>query len=288
MINCFIALRDNFYFGGGAHESSMHPFVLVATLLAALSVLLLRRKYALAPTLVVAFLTPFGEQLLIGGFHFFALRLIIIVGLVKIIWLKFTSKGPLVGRGLHPIEKIFFPWAVLHAATFVLLFRDTGAVAYQTGFLLDACGGYLVFRFFVQDRGDILRTAKVLVFIAAVLALGMGSEYVTRVNAFNAINTGTVMPLIREGKVRAQGIFANSITAGTFGATLFPLFFWLWKRGNMTLGAIGLVASSVIALTSMSSTGLMAYLQEYWRSACGPFESICGHSAGASYLPCSA
>jgi hypothetical protein len=252
-------LRDNFYFGGGAHESSMHPAVLLATLLAVLSILVLRRKYAFAPVLVVAFLTPFGEQLLIGGFHFFALRIIILVGLAKLMWLKCSSKAPL-GRGLHQIEKIFFAWAILHAATFILLFRDTGAVTYEMAFLLDACGGYVLFRYFIQDKSDVLRMIKTLSLIAAILAVCMGFEYMTRVNVFSYINTRTIVPWVRDGRVRAQGIFANSITAGTFGASLFPLFFLLWKSGTRILGALGLVASSVIAVTAMASTGVMAYL----------------------------
>lgn len=238
----------------------MHPVVLVATLLAALGLLVLPRKYALVPVLIVTFLTPTGEQLLVGGFHFFAPRIIILAGLVRLIWIRASSRTRLFGRGLQLIDKMLLVWAVLHAVTFMLLFRDTGAIANQLAFLLDACGGYLVFRYFIQDREDVLRAAKTLVIVAAVLAACMGYEYLSRVNLFSYINGFTIVPWVRDGRVRAQGIFSNSITAGTFGATLFPLFFWLWKGGEARLlGVVGLAASTVIAVTSMASTGIMAY-----------------------------
>ena len=238
----------------------MHPIVLAATLLAALAVLVLPRKHAFVPVLVVVFLTPVDQQLLVGGFHFLVMRIIIVTGLLRLAWMKLSAPTRVFGHGLQLIDKMFFAWAVLHATTFVLLFRDTGAVIYQLAFLLDA-GGYLLFRYFIQDREDVLRVTKTLVLVAAVLAVCMGYEYLNRVNVFSYINSFTIVPWVRDGRVRAQGIFANSITAGTFGATLFPLSFWLWKGGKAKLlGVVGLAASSVIAVTSMASTGVMAYL----------------------------
>lgn len=252
-------MDDHFQFGGGASESTMHPIVLAATLCAALGILILPKKYAFAPILIIAFLVPVGQQVLFGGFHFFAVRILIIVGSLRLIAAFFRKR--LFGQGLQSIDKMILALPILHAVTFILLFRDTGAVTYEFGFLLDACGGYLLFRYFVQDRGDVLQVAKTLVFVAAVLAICMGYEYLTRVNLFSYINSFTIVPWVREGRVRAQGTFSNSITAGAFGATLFPLFFWLWKCTKAKLlGAAGLIAASVIALTSMASTGLMAYL----------------------------
>jgi hypothetical protein len=93
-----------------------------------------------------------------------------------------------------------------------------------------------------------------------VLAACMGYEYLTRRNVFSYINGYTIVPWVRDGRVRSQGTFANSITAGVFGATLLPLFFWLWKGGKARLlGVVGLAASGVIAVTSMASTGIMAF-----------------------------
>jgi len=48
---------------------------------------------------------------------------------------------------------------------------------------------------------------------------------------------------VRDNKIRAQGPFAHSILAGTFGAVLVPLFVGLWWKSKK-YGKIALVAFS--------------------------------------------
>jgi hypothetical protein len=239
----------------------MHPIVQVSVLMGALGVLFLPRRIAFLPAVTVTFLTPFGEQLLVGGFHVFVIRIIILAGLLRLIRIKTSSRTVIFSNGVQRLDVLFIAWALVHAGTFILLFSDTGAVTYEVAFLLDACGGYVLARYFIRDREDVLRVVKTFVLVASILALCMYYEYLTRKNLFNYINTVSIVPWVRDGRVRAQGIFANSITAGVFGGTLFPLFFWLLKSGKAkVLGVAGLVASSVIAITSMASTGVMAFL----------------------------
>ena len=60
----------------------------------------------------------------------------------------------------------------------------------------------------------------------------------THTNVFGFL--GGVPPLgvaIRDGKVRATGSFAVYITAGVFGATLLPLFIWLWSDAKSRISA---------------------------------------------------
>jgi hypothetical protein len=252
-------LGDHFNFGGGATQSTMNPVVLAAAVLAALALLVLPRKYAILPSLIVVFLTPAGQQLLFDGFHFFVPRIIAVAGLLRLVRMKVSSRTRLFGDGLKTIDKLFFAYAMLHAATFIFLFKDMGAVTYQLGLLLDACV-YLVCRCFIRDREDVLRIVKTMALVAVVLGTCMGYEYLSRVNVFSYINSFSIVPWLRDGRVRAQGTFSNSITAGTFGATLFPLFFWLWKGGKAKVfGILGLVAASAIAVTAMASTGIMAF-----------------------------
>jgi hypothetical protein len=56
-------------------------------------------------------------------------------------------------------------------------------------------------------------------------------------------------------------VFQHSLTAGTFAATLVPLFVLLWKNGRGKVMAIaGLIACTVMTVCSNSSTPLMAYV----------------------------
>lgn len=252
---------DNFQFGGGANASTMTSFVLGITLLATLLFVGLKRKYAAIPVLLVTFLTPFGAQVLIGGFHFFVIRIFVIAGLLRMASCKATSRGSVFGGPLTIFDKIILLWECSHIVTFILLYREAGAVAVQAASALDVLGVYFIFRYLLQGTEDILRAVKALTIVAAVMAACMSYESATRINVFSYINTHTIVPWLREGKVRAQGVFGNSITAGTFGATLMPLFFWLIKSGKAKIwGFVGIVSASLIALTSVASTGVTAYL----------------------------
>jgi hypothetical protein len=248
-------------FGGGASATTMTPVVLAATLLALVLVLVLPRKYAVAPILVVVFLTPSGQQILAGGFHFYVIRIIILAGVLRLLAVKLFTGKPLFAGGLNSFDKAFALWVFVRGIAGMLLFRQSGAIVSNMALWLDAFGIYFIIRHFLQDGEDILRTAKEFVPVAAILAVCMFYESVTRVNLFSYIAGHVIVPWIRNGMVRAQGVSGNSITAGAIGATLLPLFFWLWKSGKARLwGVIGLAASTIISLTSVASTPITGYL----------------------------
>lgn len=253
-------MDHNLGFGGGAAASTMHPAVLVLSLIAAVAVLLLPRKYALAAVLGPTFLTPYGEQLYIGGLHLYVIRILVLAGGLRLVWVKLSSSKPLFGAALSSLDKVFVLWAFFRAATFVLLYQVIGAFVAQTAFCLDAIGGYFLFRYLIQDRDDIVWATKIFALVVTILAVCMVFEYETRINIFSYIDTHAITPWLRDGRIRAQGTFGNSITAGVFGATLLPLFFWLWKSvGAKFWCCLGLTASTIIVLTSVASTAVMAY-----------------------------
>jgi hypothetical protein len=248
-------LGPNFQFGGGASESSITPAVLALTILAVVLVLVLPRKYAVAPILVVTFLTPFGEQILAGGLHLYVIRILVLASALRLLIVKLLTGKPLFAGGLNGLDKVFCLWAFIRGIAYILLLREGGAVLNQMGAWLDLFGVYFLFRYLIQDKEDISRAIKMLALIAAVLAACMFYEHQTRINVFSNLAGHAIVPWIRNGSVRAQGVFGNSITAGTFGAVLLPLFFWLWKSGKARLwGVIGLAAATIVAVTSMAST----------------------------------
>ena len=87
----------NFSFGGGAATSTMHPVMLVAVIVAALLLLFGPRKYGAGSILLVVFLGSVGQQLYVGGFHFYAMRILILAGLIRLMGAKFTSATPIFG-----------------------------------------------------------------------------------------------------------------------------------------------------------------------------------------------
>ncbi len=247
-------------FGGGASDSTMHPVVLIAMILATMLILTLPRKYVIAPVLLSIFLIPLGQQLYVGGVHWLAPRIIILCGLIRVIMINATSKRLLSG-GFGSIDRLFFGCVFCEVVGFVLQYNfQSEAVTQQLGILIDFLGGYFLLRALIEDETDIYRALKWMAFVACVLAVGMVWEQVTLQNVFGLLGGTRVTPEIREGKIRSQGAFQHSILAGTFGATLLPLFFLLWKNGCAKLSAAaGIVGCTVMTICSNSSTPLLTY-----------------------------
>ena len=134
-------MRENFFFGGGASTSSMTPEGARAiTLVAAMLLLVLPRKQAPAPILIVAFLIPFGQQIMVGGAHFFAIRIVIMAGLCRLLAAKISSSKTLFPAGFNGIDKAFSLLLVVGGTAFIIRQGAAAAIVYQTGFWLDAFG----------------------------------------------------------------------------------------------------------------------------------------------------
>lgn len=253
-------IPDNFFLHGGARETLMSP-VGAALMLAAVALMLaLPRKYMTVPVLLAVFLVPEGEVVVLGGFHLMPVRIVALFGLIRLVWLRYSSRLVLFSGGLNTIDKAFLGCAIAHSLAFILLWREPAAVINQAGFLLGELGSYILLRCLIRDREDVYRVLKLLVIVAALNAIGMVYEKLRIQNLFGLVIGGVdPVPLIREGRIRSQGAFGHAILAGTFGAMLLPLFVVLWTHGKAKLlAAIGVLSSLVMVLTSASSTPLMA------------------------------
>jgi hypothetical protein len=234
--------NKHFQFGGGLQETLLHPIVLVAMVVSAILILLLPRKYVIVPVLVTSLLVPLGQQVVMGGLHFFVMRIIILFGCARMLMTKASSQTELLAGGFNSMDKWFTLWAVFRALTTLVLYASIPAVVGECGFLWDVFGGYFLLRFLIRDYDDITRAAKVLALIAIVIAAGMLNERMHFQNIFGFLGGVPIIPSIRQGTIRAQGPFMHAILAGTFGGTLVPLFFWLWKVAKSKfLAVIGFI-----------------------------------------------
>jgi hypothetical protein len=246
-------------YGGGAAETALGTGALVLMIVAIVLVLLLPRRFIVAPLLFGILLIP-AQTFVISGFHLFVSRILILTGLGRSIVSR-SSGTRFFGAGYNKLDSVFILYVLFHASAFILLYREMGALANQFGVLWDFLGGYFLMRLLIQDDDDIQRVVKVLSTIAAVLAVTMLYEKLRDANLYGYLASRPIIPEIRNGAIRAQGPFHHAILAGTFGATLLPLFFWLWKSGKSKfLGLVGMAASTAITFASASSTPASAYL----------------------------
>ena len=254
---------ENLKFGGGAAQAVVHPVVLIAMLIAALMILLLPKKYAIVPLLLMTFLVPLGQQFNVGGLHVHVIRIIILVALIRALFSMLFSRARAFSGGFTAVDMVFLLWTFFHVLAFLILFSFLqAAVVNQFGFVWDILGGFLAMRFLVQEEGDVDRVIRTFAFIAAILAICMLNEHFSKVNIFGYLGNDTrIVPETRDGLVRAQATFAHPLLAGTFGATLLPLFFWYWQKGkSKAIAILGVLSSTIMAIAAASSTPVLAYM----------------------------
>lgn len=99
--------------GGGADASSMNPFVIALVLLAVVAIWFLPRRFVVVPLLLTVFLTPFGQQLYLGGLHLFVGRILILSGLVRVFFAGRFSLSRMLPVEINGIDKCFFLGALL-------------------------------------------------------------------------------------------------------------------------------------------------------------------------------
>jgi hypothetical protein len=249
------------FIGGGTTDSVLSPIVLVGMLIGILLMLILPRRFVIIPFLLCIFLIPLGQQVYAVGVHWLVGRIIVLVGLVRVAILKFSSKGELFVGGFNSIDRAFVWCTLCQSICVVLQYMQSQALINQFGFLIDEVGAYFLLRTLIRDRGDIYTAIRCMAFLTVILAYFMVREQQTLHNAFGSLGGVQSVPDVREGKTRSQGVFQHALMAGTFAASLLPLFLLLGKNGkSKIIAAIGMVGCTVMTITSQSSTPLLAYV----------------------------
>ncbi len=261
---------------GAAGTSYVHPLIIAAILVAVVLMFVLPRKRVIIPFLAAALLIPMDQVLVIGGLHFQMLRVLIVFGWVRLLFLKGSRGIRLVSGGWNRIDLAIVLWATLTAVDFVLLWQDSAALVNQLGTLFTIFGVYLLIRFFVRDDEDVTQALKALAYISTFVAVVMLIEQTTAHNPYAYLWSGgwgktTVM--LRDGHIRAMAGFAHPLLAGTFGGIALPLFFALWFQGAgcKRTAIVGMIACTIIVLATGSSTPLLAFVAGFSAMAFWPF-----------------
>jgi hypothetical protein len=239
--------------------------VLVAVLIAGVLIVLSPRRRALAVFIAASILIPIDQVLVIAGMHFPMLRVLVFFGIIRLLREKMLRHRQIFSGGINKIDLTVVSFAIFTAVAGILLFRESGAAIFQLGNIYTIFGVYFLLRFLLRSREDVVYMVQTLAWIAAVIAVVMTWEIVTGHNPYallgGARSSFYARLMERDDRFRALGCFGHPILAGTFGATLMPLFVLLWREGrkHRTLAVAGIVAATVITLTSNSSTPVMAY-----------------------------
>jgi hypothetical protein len=250
--------------------SSLTPGSLIFTLCLGFLMLLLPRRYALVPMLISGCYMTLGQALIIGGLHFYLIRIIILFGLIRIFFRReiFSIK-------LTSIDKVLIAWLMASSFLYVLFGGSNVEITERLGRTYNTLGIYFCVRALVRSMDDIVLIVRMLGIILIPLAFLFAVEHATGKDPFSMWGGVPLLSEVRNGRIRCQGPFRNSILAGTFGATTLPLFVGLWAQSvrNRRLAGGAILASTVIVASASASGPAIAFLAGIVGLICWFFKS---------------
>ncbi|MCL4872587.1 hypothetical protein KJ039_00760 [bacterium] len=233
----------------------IHPLALAFTLASGFLMLILPRRAALVPLILAVVFIPIQQRIIIFTLDFFILRILVLFGWARVlIRSEFSIK-------LNRIDKLMLLWALSSIAVYTILWHTSAAFVNRLGISFDIIGVYFLTRFLVRSVEDILWVIKTLALAAIPVAAAMVYEMTTQRNIFSVFGGVPEYTAIREGKLRCQGAFAHPITAGSFSASLLPLFYAARRlKYRSVLMYAGVAATTLITISTSSSGPALAYL----------------------------
>ncbi|HUN55334.1 MAG TPA: hypothetical protein VMU29_09285 [Smithella sp.] len=237
--------------------SSITALGLAFLVIMGLLIFFLPRRLVFLPFIITVSYMTLGQQVIIAGLHFDICRILLQFGLIRLLIRREVKKFD-----FTIIDKLIIALSAASVITATMLTPTMDTFINRMGWAYDTLLAFFLFRFLVRNMDEIIFMIKITAIVILPLALSMIIEKSTQRNIFYIYGVAPEFTIIREGRLRCQGPFRHPILAGTFGATLFPLFFALWNKQTKgrAFAYIGIISSTIITVMSASSGPLMAYL----------------------------
>ena len=211
------------------------------------------RGKAVIPFIVGCCYLTTGQGISIGGMYFPVFRLLLLLGVVRVLVKQERIEG-----GLLTKDKWVLALAAwVFVASFGHEFEDGSGPVYASGIALNITLSYFLIRIWTSDLENVKGVIAALAIVLVPVAISMALEVTTGKNLFSVFGGVSLNAAVRDGELRASGPFKHPILAGTVGATLLPLFIGLYSRARMR-AIIGIVAAVAMVLTSNSSGPMMS------------------------------
>lgn len=220
-------------------------------------ILILPRRYAIIPILAGICYVSLGQVINISGLHFTSMRLLVLVG-----WLRIIMRSEIGSFSFNIIDKLVSIFILVSFFIHCILWQTQNAFIYKLGIEYNIIGIYFLCRVLVRDIEDVVSVIRIMSFAVIPITLSMIVEKISGRNLFHFFGAVQEYTIIREGHLRCQGPFTHPILAGTFGVTWMPMFIGLWFRdGNdKFFSLIGVIATALITILCASSGPLFALI----------------------------
>ncbi len=231
---------------------AMSSFAVIFLIINAVALLAVPRRWAPLPLLVGACYMTLGQGIELGPLHFPVIRMLIAVGIVRVI----IRGEHLMGR-THSLDWLMVVWAAWALVSSLFHGDALGALVNRLGLVYNACGIYFLLRISCQSLDDMATLCRITAILLIPLSIMILFEKMTGHNLFSAFGGVPEISEIRNGSIRAQGPFAHSILAGTAGAVCLPLMIGLWQK-HWKIAIVGILACFSIVFASGSSGPIMS------------------------------
>jgi hypothetical protein len=233
--------------GSGQGGSNVNPLALLFLITMSFVILGSSRQNAAKALLATAGLIPLGQQIVLAGLHLHFLRILILVGFIRLF-----SKRETIGFKLLGVDKMFIYWVL---TGFVCTLLRDPPTAETFGMVYNEMGTYFLVRMLVRDGENAVSDLRIFAWLGIIVGACMLLEVFTHRNPFFIFGGVPEITIQRGDRFRCQGPFRHPILAGTFGATLLPLMVGLWLQGGKGkwLALFGIVGGLIITVSSASS-----------------------------------
>jgi hypothetical protein len=232
-------------------KTAIHPLALALTLIMGMAILALKKRSAMVvPILIVSFFITEYQRIVIASLDFNMTRLLLLFG-----WLRVILREEWRALRLNSTDRLVLLYGLSSIVFYTILWRSSAALINRLGFVFTLMGLFFLFRIAIRSFDDIVWVFKVLALMCIPIAAAMTIERLTQANIFAVFGGVPPITLMREGRLRSQGAFTHPILAGTFGATLLPLFAALWAEnsGKRRLALFAVAMCLAITFFSASS-----------------------------------
>jgi hypothetical protein len=215
------------------------------------------RQNATVVLLLLAAFIPSAQRLVIGGADFNFVRLLVLVGLVRLVirselrWVKPNSIDCCVAFG-----------ALARIACAPLARGTSADLIAAIGSNFELVGSYTILRSTVRGIADVRHLARGAAFTALIVVPFFLVERYTGRNGFAMFGGIPEITNIREGRIRCRGAFSHAILAGCFFVAWLPIWIALFMSGGRDrwIGTLGAVCGAVIVFCCASSTPTVALI----------------------------
>lgn len=237
-----------------ANQTAVHPIGLAALVVLGLLTLVVPRRYAAVPMLVMTCMIPVRQRIVILDLDWTFLRLLVLVGCLRLL-----VRGDPKSLRWIPLDTCVVALSSVILVASTVRTGSPDVLVRSLGAAFDEVGMYLLFRVWIRSWRDIEVVIRSLIVVSVPVAIAMTYEHLTSRNIFHIFGGVPEFTLIRQGKLRAQGAFSHPILAGCFYASLLPVFAAqaLQKRGGAVWAAVGVTTSLACIYFSASSTPVL-------------------------------